>query len=941
MIFRWLHSIAGDAETARQPLLSSFRQILQDSGVTVVDDEETDTHGTGQQPAARLRRRVSFDDAHYEETWLSEHTRTLDGGTPEHNLLRYPPFRGREGLVNGHARAKSVPDGRHFKLSTGQSGSQLPSNGVELPQTRISSAELDEQAEAILDLKTCKLASRCLSLWHSAVVSIQAERASDETRAIRHDFQVLTKQAWDIWHVKATLRRSKKDDEARRLALEERLAGSGFDMRRKALTQWQARLAQALGIKTESRRHMLGFRYFMRWRSVAAENAHKAKFILMRKFFSRWHDLSLERRTDPESVERIRKKRMLRKHLHCIIQARSDVVADRHYSAQMQRHYLYLWFDRLQQSSKRQQGAAQIARSHVVRVGWKGLFRYAEHLEQSNAIAVTFSEKRLLTLTLPTLCKELILLPRLRVFQEDIIAYLKRKVLDTWKDATLLAQKASSWRRAHLLQANLTAWNDALRVRSMSTQISERIKADYLSQLYLAERLRLFRRNADSRLVHSVLLKIRHKQSSLQGLAETQVNKYEQDAARRALVRTFQRLHAVQRHTEDQGEAAVEARNSRLMPKLGSVMKQQIAHVDVLHKSAKDAYFFMSVKRCLKIWSAKTLNAQQEKRRVAFEHMRARIKTRMVRACFFAMRRNASAAQSLQSQAVGFDSERVQIQAGRSLARMRELCVEKRSEHDTATEHDLDKLLRAALLMLAARYGYLVQNVELADALRLEIDRSMLTILLKRLRFAALTSTRLNDSSRLLQERLTQHHHHRILRHLAAVAKGRIVARSNDTDRDPESPSSRPASRAASQPTRKSSARSTATSNLDIPVYLRTPSRARKSLLRQLPTPAPYTPFVFTPGLLTGTPVQAQPLLDDSLIDDETNMTPKVTSFRNKLRAGGISTGGPQARSLYRDVLSRSAGPAGLSTGKSVRFLGGGGSIRISRMASDNNQTTS
>jgi protein SFI1 len=103
---------------------------------------------------------------------------------------------------------------------------------------------------------------------------------------------------------------------------------------------------------------------------------------------------------------------------------------------------------------------------------------------------------------------------------------------------------------------------------------------------------------------------------------------------------------------------------------------------------------------------------------------------------------------------------------------------------------------------------------------------------------------------------------------------------------------------------------------------MRTPSRSRRAgRFRPIPTPGAVTPFAFDPGYLATTPAPfAAAENSNGGSPMPVGLTPQVTPFARKLRAGGFVEMPPSA--LRTSVLGRSG--AALGTGKSVRFASAG-----------------
>lgn len=955
VLFRWLNGIAGVIDGARRtgaapPIVHAFRDILITHGITVVDDDEEIGEPwldprRFKQASRQIVRRVSFDDANYEETWLSAHTQTLDVGTPEHAPLHRMPHYLHERSLHGHSRAKSVPNDKS-RSARDQHSNRSPDDVLQesvgghahdlISSGNASISALEDRADAILDVKSIQAARQCLSIWSTSLRALQDGQAYDNLRAGKHDFRVLIKQVWDTWLVKVNVRRHKREDEARRLAVEKRLADSAFDLRRRVISQWLGRLDDALHVERQSREDLLAFRYFTRWRTVACENVRKVNLILTRKFFIRWHEISLIRRTDPDSVERMWKRGMLRRYLGRLTQAFAETDASRRRRASLQRNSLAQWHSRLEQIRLRQQSTDHSLQIRCLRIGMSKLHMKVELLLRMSTLVDSKAEGQIKTRALSRLLNESVLSARQRSFTDDVESYVQRKAFDAWRDATQSAKAASEWSRRRVLQTALTVWTDLLRVRTLSTQIDDRIKMDCLYRLTLAERLRLLQRSGNIRLANRLFTSLQQNSNLARSILYAQTAKYRQESKHRSATHVFRHIHSLCRRRDDAERIAIEFRNTKRLASTLSSWQRSATHVQMLQKWSKDAEFFVFTKGYMTLWHLKMIASKQEKRRLAYEQIREKVKTRIARSCLAAIRKAGLAVHDMRMSASLVDDGRLRALKAQSFDDMNVLCHEHQAQEVLAVSHDVSSLLQTALQRLLAHHGYVLQDSELADVFRAELDQSMLATILKRLRFAAFTTARLNDNSRMLHERLMQQRHHQMLRHLAAMVKERKAERVNETDLkdEPESPSTRPASRAAQRSSSKpTSARPQDASMLksqpNTPAYLRTPLRGRRGHLRLLPTPAPHTPFNFIPGITTSTPAPNASTTDDTMLTSSDAGSPWVTPFERKLRAGGIGPGGTLASSLRRTVLTKSVGRHITSTGRSVRFLGSG--IKINR----------
>jgi protein SFI1 len=174
-----------------------------------------------------------------------------------------------------------------------------------------------------------------------------------------------------------------------------------------------------------------------------------------------------------------------------------------------------------------------------------------------------------------------------------------------------------------------------------------------------------------------------------------------------------------------------------------------------------------------------------------------------------------------------------------------------------------------------------------------------------------------------LMVRNGEKHVKNMLRHWFMKASSLRASRL-DQPAEPESPSIRSASRAAARSASKERFTPSHSTSYTpgTPGYMRTPSRSRRAgRFRPIPTPGAVTPFAFDPGYLATTPAPFTAAENgNSNSPMPVGLTPQVTPFARKLRAGGFAEMPPSA--LRTSVLGRSG--AAVGTGKSVRFASAG-----------------
>ncbi|QIW97160.1 hypothetical protein AMS68_002678 [Peltaster fructicola] len=392
---------------------------------------------------------------------------------------------------------------------------------------------------------------------------------------------------------------------------------------------------------------------------------------------------------------------------------------------------------------------------------------------------------------------------------------------------------------------------------------------------------------------------------------------FAQESQRRKLTGVFQRMLLRLRRREDAERAANEFSHARLLPGAWAKLTQAGEHIQEHNKWARDAAFYVGTKKIVDQWRHRTEQSKQDKRRLAYDQVRSRIKLRLMRSAFAMLRGKGTTMVAAQFEADRLAHHRSVESLRQALLFWQQRTADVGDMHIAAVQHDIQKLRRSALLTIEARTVHIKDMTDLSTEIRAEDDVRLMATTYKRLRATGFALARLKDSSNVFHERLRERHRLQMLRHFAQLA---LERRAKAHDREPDSPSIRPASRAASRSdSRPGSAyqRSPIREATGTPAYLRTPSRARRSRFKAIPTPAPYTPFAFTPAYLTTTPAPQQTALASGQTIALEGLTPQITPFNRKLRANGIATDVRPASILRSRPFGRSIGPG---TDKSVRF---------------------
>ncbi|KAK0319608.1 hypothetical protein LTR54_007222 [Friedmanniomyces endolithicus] len=977
-------------------LVGCLKGILQAQGITVVEDEGerasevaragggggavVEGLGAGGSSGGRkkknaVKRRVSFDDARLDETWLSEHSRSLVAPAPrqlgQRSLLAQPARRGRlPGNISAR-RARSISSQRpattftrqsapkHFQQASPStlSDSDYDTHANPTLLFQPSQTQLEQNAEAFASTSAVRAARHCIHIWHDKALILHQTQRQARTIATAHDQRTLLKQAFDQWRTNLSAR---KDAHAKALLQDQLDELASHHYRRglisKAFSHWVLSLAYQQKQVRDAQVQILRIRYFYRWRNLAVDNAVKARSILTRKYLGVWRAKLARRQLREEQAlakcEESRVRACWRAWFWHFCSRRVEGWREN----SIKRRAVETWRAQLSILDTRRERAQHLCDTNVARRALHVLRDRFTQQQQALQSAETHCNRTLATRHLRTLTIRTRLEPLGRTLTLKVTLDLQRKAFRIWHLHLQLSRQATEVDRQRILQSAWTNWNDALRCRALGQRIDERVVVECLYKWVLAERGRLMRKRVEEGLARRALgtWAIRRQESSRRYQQAEQV--FAERQQRRYVSSAMVKLHLAVRKREDAERAAVEFASARALPSALDALTTKFWEVQQLGKWAEDARFYTLCTRALAVWKERTTQHQYCRKRDAYARVRARIKIRVVGTCLMRWKTKTAQIRQASEAAEQMARRRVVEIGSQAFDQWRDKNAQIRQMAEQAEMMDRQKLIVPTFSALTTRFADLALFNDRAETFKRESDLAVLAAALKRLQWAQFTAARRAESAEALWARNRDAHVRNIVRLWAAQTTSLRQARhavattgsGEQDDEEPESPSLRPASRAASRsraPAREQGFPSSPpmVGAVATPAYLRTPSRSRRAgRFRPLGTPAAGTPFAFEVGYLATTPA---PLPALSILGGEGSgegvLTPQVTPFARKLRAGGFGNaqvrhpdarlgtgagygvhGGTEtpAPALKNSVFGRSV--LGTATAKSVRFAG-------------------
>ena len=656
----------------------------------------------------------------------------------------------------------------------------------------------------------------------------------------------------------------------------------------------------------------------------------KARRILLRRYVAVWRERLARRQ--------LREEQALAHYEECLMK-KCKTSWFWHFCSRRVEGWHEQWIERralahltgcLDRQREQQRQAEQLYHTQLTRRTLRPLIARLRACQIHSRTAQQHHERTIASRSLSVTHIQTKLAPLARTLTLRTDVNFQRRAFHVWHDHSNLSRQATEVNYKRILQMAWTDWNDALRCKALAQRIDERVLMENLYRWILQERLRLFQRTLDGRLLGRVLGWWRGKvEQERDRLGDAEIV-FAERQRRRRLAFSMLRLNIAMRAREDAERAAVELANSHALPKVLETWKEKTDHARRLVKMAVDGRFYFLCFNALKVWRDRTSEHKANRRRDAYVQVRARIKIRLVRHCFVRWQTACMEVHSMDDEAERRVQARVADVGTRAFVRWRERTGQYAELQVQAVEMDQQKLLSSALTAVVVKHADLAGMDQQALDFRRETDLALLATALRRAQWATFTNARKTESAEALWTRNRDQHVKQMLRHWATQTAARrataIQGEEGPTaqEEEPESPSLRPASRAASRSAVQDLLLPSSPPTLAAtPGYMRTPSRPRRAgRFRPLPTPVPFTPMAFESAFLATTPAPVPTQQPETEQQPFEALTPQVTPFSRKLRAGGFPASAPivpPPSALRSSVLDRSVHGG---TGKTVRFAG-------------------
>lgn len=551
-----------------------------------------------------------------------------------HALHHQPPKNRRtESEVGGHVKD---PSPQHEVLTDSESEFSPRRLYHQELFYRPSSTDLDRDARAFEDMRLRNLQRNSLTRWARHTRERLEHIRALELQAVTKDFLTLKRQALDFWRTAHEQKRQQVREERFFAHLHNR-AGQAYDLYllTKSFTHWIQITAAAVAKTKVARQRFLFTKYFNAWYQFTVTNELKAERHSLKAPFNLLRKRAAQYYSDQVHAVEVYHANLVKYVFWRWFRQWCDRAAPRYREQQLQRRTFNTWLLRSRENRSRQAGVD----SGLVRRSLQKVFRsWATKARIDMAgyhQADAFRRSRLLLPPLVEWHAETKLGPvadkvlRIRDWR------IARSNFSIWQLRTRMVFRADAVSRMRTLQNAYTAWNEKLRSQALATRMNERIVAEALYKMVIAQRARLMNRVSEQHrkrsAMQSFLVGIRGKGRELLSKEHQLV-----DARKLQLLgSTFSCWRDRTIVIQARSRIALDFYNPKLKQDIIESIRLKLKAKQKLEKWAKDARFYFLMTRYIVILRAATAAKKKNRERAAHAKMRRKCKMNLAREALY------------------------------------------------------------------------------------------------------------------------------------------------------------------------------------------------------------------------------------------------------------------------------------------------------------------
>jgi protein SFI1 len=570
-----------------------------------------------------------------------------------------------------------------------------------------SREEMQAIAEAFQETKDRASIRHLLARWNQRAIQLEANHDQLLMLAQNVDRIKLLKDSWLMWRQKLDtkrLDRAWEENESFFTAMEE-MATKEREVNLKwiAFSHWRQAAKEEQQRTSVARRHILRRRYFTAWSNVTAVNDLKVRRFVLKKFFGNWlQRLQHVQAQGGQAIvvyENNLVQRIYKKWFFNFCERSAPQLHDR----KLERKYLSKWRDTVRQIREREWQVEETFLRSVQTQNLVSRRAKAQELLEMNNMAEDCRRRKLLNECISTWKRQAILGPRAAQLTQRMDQKIGTKAFNIWHRRTQMFCQAALVHKQRNLRNAFTAWNDHMRSKFLQGQINIRLKAETLYKWTIAVRSTEVEREKNRRVtrhaLQSWLAKAQTRHRSIEGAEQS----FESSQRRRAMQTALGKLTSKWQDQRALEAQAQDFRETRLIYGALAKWRQKVADVELLHRKANAAEFYILATKTLRTWSRSTEEHRKYRKREAYGQIRRLCKMNLAKEMLRRMQIQLAHVRNMDRFSLEFQEDHVVKNTVSTFKSWKERAVTRMQQERQAEEMYNRRLLAAVVRRMVQR----------------------------------------------------------------------------------------------------------------------------------------------------------------------------------------------------------------------------------------------
>ena len=579
-----------------------------------------------------------------------------------------------------------------------------------------SRTQLLRDAETFHHYRIRSVARDVVDKWCYAALQSKDQHGHLDRLAAAYDTEILLRQAFEHWRLRLHAKKQAADIE-RYFNHQERRATRARDLMllSKAFTHW-AQCAFEERLRTSNaRQKILSIKYFHAWHDITIANQRSVRHQGLRKYFAIWKRHHVRRLTDDNKANMMCHEGIAKKAYWHWFWAFCEGRAPEWRAGQLRRKYLTDWIAASRKLKRQYQYLtiqSESSTRHRILSHW---FVKAQSVVSTQQEAINFRRYQEATHALQSWRRCFVYLPLTRQISNMIDWRVAGTNFAIMISRYRFVKQARAVSQSRTMRNAWTQWNDRLRRQIVARRIDDRACLEALYRWVIVERQILLQRLSEERLKQRLLHKLRSEYVA-RHVERTRSCQIIEDKRRKLSLQYVLAHWRSQLNFLYQDEhVAFEFHAPKLAQESLQLWTGGLKHLQKLNDLAKDANFYFTSKKTMRVWHVALLESQKQKRKTAYKQVRRRLKISLAKTVLQHWHEFSSRTQAAHEQADLVDRNRLFEVGTKLFDQWVNQYSQRREQNHQASQHYHRRLLERHMYTWIERLEDQSRYDDLAD----------------------------------------------------------------------------------------------------------------------------------------------------------------------------------------------------------------------------------